>query len=155
MYKGQRNRGQRDRLIVTRPKASVQRAKFLIERVKLKNDSSLSESQVLGLIETIVVYKFPALEREVIAKMLGIDVLKETRVYRDALDEGRQEGRQDSQLEALGDRFFDIETTDDLEAYLAEISPDTPSDESLTNQPSVRSPTDAPADLVTDLVTDA
>jgi len=111
------------------------------------NDSSLSNSQILGLIETIIVYKFPVLEREVIAKMLGIDVLKETRVYKDALQEGRQEGQSnlilkllvrklgelpeetaakiyqmsDQQLDALSDRFFDITTQADLKTCIAEL----------------------------------
>lgn len=145
-------------LIVTRPKAAIDRAKSLIGRIQQNNNSNLSDSQILGLVETIVVYKFPLLEREVIAKMLGIDVLKETRVYKDALREGRQEGRQegqsrlihkllvrklgelsedivadieklsDQQLDRLGDRFFDIETVDDLTACLSELSSQPPDD---------------------------
>lgn len=138
-------------LVVTKPQTAVQRAKSLIERVKVDNNSSLSNAQILGLVETIVVYKFPRLEREVIAKMLGIDVLKETRVYQDALQEGRQEGRQegqrelilkllirrlgeltdsavddvqglsDRQIDALSDRFFEIETVADLESIVSDI----------------------------------
>ncbi|MGD1897865.1 MAG: Rpn family recombination-promoting nuclease/putative transposase [Phormidesmis sp.] len=147
-------------LIVTKPKAAIQRAKSLIERVKVNNDSSLSDSQILGLIETIVVYKFPVLEREVIAKMLGIDVLKETRVYQDALQEGRQEGQSElilklltrrlgelseqitnsiqalsgKQLDKLSDRFFEIETIDELKSCLTSLT----SDKTETNQPPIQ-----------------
>lgn len=36
---------------------------------------------ILYLVETIVVYKFPDLEREVIATMLELYSMKETRVF--------------------------------------------------------------------------
>ena len=65
------------------------------------NCIGLSPEQFLGLIETIMVYKFPTLEREVIATMLGIDSVKQTRVYKDALVEGRQEGRQEGRCEII------------------------------------------------------
>ncbi|MEQ8999097.1 MAG: DUF4351 domain-containing protein [Coleofasciculus sp. B1-GNL1-01] len=39
---------------------------------------------------TIVVYKFPQLSRQEIAAMFGLSELKQTRVYQEALEEGRQ-----------------------------------------------------------------
>ncbi|MEL6353784.1 MAG: Rpn family recombination-promoting nuclease/putative transposase [Cyanobacteria bacterium J06627_28] len=148
-------------LIVTKPKSAVSRAKALIARTSTQSDTqsdlqsdtqsemSLSPSQILGLIETIMVYKFPNLEREVIAAMLGIDSVKQTRVYKDALIEGRQEGQcelilrllrrkldelpdslvskieklSNQQLETLGDRIFDLSSLDDLTNDLAKIQP--------------------------------
>ena len=135
-------------LIITRPKNAVQRAKALIARIKTQSDSSLPESQILELVETIVVYKFPDLEREVIATMLELYSMKETRVYKDALQEGRQEGHQEGQcrvivrqltrklgelpqatvdkvetlsndqLDELGDRLLDLSTLEELTNYL-------------------------------------
>ncbi|MEL6815100.1 MAG: DUF4351 domain-containing protein [Cyanobacteria bacterium J06598_3] len=136
-------------LIVTKPKATVARAKTLINRIQRNSDTRAAESQTLGLIETIVVYKFPHLDRKVIAAMLGIEELKQTRVYQDALEEGRQEGRQEGQcqlllklltlkigelpqasvdavetlsevqLNRLSEQLLDIATLTDLEGYLA------------------------------------
>lgn len=121
---------------------------MLIDRAKNENDSNFSESQIIGLIETIILCKFPKLDREVIAAMLGIDAIKQTRVYKDALEEGRQEGRQEGeysivlrllahrlgslpevtvkkvqslssqQLEALSYRLLDLSTLEQLRDYL-------------------------------------
>jgi predicted transposase YdaD len=44
-------------------------------------------------MNTVMVYKFPKLSREVIEAMFSISELKQTRVYRDAVDEGRVEGQ--------------------------------------------------------------
>jgi predicted transposase YdaD len=43
-------------------------------------------------IETIIVYKFPSLSREEIERMLGLSELRQTKVYQEALKEGREEG---------------------------------------------------------------
>ncbi len=40
-----------------------------------------------------MVYKFQELSREVIEAMFSVSELKQIRVYRDAMDEGREEGR--------------------------------------------------------------
>ncbi|MEL7358855.1 MAG: Rpn family recombination-promoting nuclease/putative transposase [Cyanobacteria bacterium J06560_6] len=144
-------------LMVTPPKKSITRAKAIIARAKAPSELTLSESQVLELIETIVVYKFPKLDREEIATMLGTHGLKQTRVYQEALQEGRQEGLQegqrtlilkllslklgklpiavkqqveelsDQQISALSDRFLDLETIKDLQACLAKMPPEQPS----------------------------
>lgn len=134
-------------LVVTKPRSTIQRAKALINTVNAQSDSSLPNSQILGLIETIVLCKFPNLDREEIAAMLGIDELKQTRVYKDALEEGRQEGEYSivlkqltyrlgelpqsaersvrsltaQQLENLSYRLLDIATIEELDEYLASI----------------------------------
>jgi predicted transposase YdaD len=46
-----------------------------------------------------MVYKFPELSWEVIEAMFSISELKQTRVYRDAMDEGRVEGRVEGRME--------------------------------------------------------
>nr|WP_238717973.1 Rpn family recombination-promoting nuclease/putative transposase [Petrachloros mirabilis] len=52
------------------------------------------------MIETVVVYKFPQLSREVIEQMLGISELRQTRVFQEAL--------------------LDFELLADLDAWLAD-----------------------------------
>jgi predicted transposase YdaD len=42
-------------------------------------------------MSTVMVYKFSELSREVIEAMFTISELKQTRVYRDAMNEGRAE----------------------------------------------------------------
>ena len=54
-------------------------------------------------------YKFTSLSREEIEDMLGLNLLKETKVYQEALEEGRQEERR-SMIEALlVNRFGDLD----------------------------------------------
>lgn len=52
---------------------------------------------IVDLVETILAYKLPMLNREVIQKMLELTDadLKQSRFYQDVLAEGRQEGRQE------------------------------------------------------------
>ncbi|MFM7407335.1 MAG: DUF2887 domain-containing protein [Cuspidothrix sp.] len=47
---------------------------------------------LINLIETIIVYKLPKKSREEIEAMLGLSELKQTRVYQEALEEGKAEG---------------------------------------------------------------
>jgi predicted transposase/invertase (TIGR01784 family) len=54
---------------------------------------------IIELIETISIYKFPSLSREAIETMLGLSELRQTKVYQEALDEGRTEGEQRGRTE--------------------------------------------------------
>lgn len=49
---------------------------------------------IIELVSTVMVYKFPELSREAIEAMFSVSELKQTRVYQEARDEGRQEGEQ-------------------------------------------------------------
>jgi predicted transposase YdaD len=57
---------------------------------------SYAPLEILDLVETILVYKFPRLTREAIRDMLQLPVadLQQTRFYQAVYGEGRQEGRQ-------------------------------------------------------------
>ncbi|TRV39339.1 MAG: Rpn family recombination-promoting nuclease/putative transposase [Microcystis flos-aquae Mf_QC_C_20070823_S20T] len=52
------------------------------------------------LIETILIYKLPKLNRKEIEKMFSLSDLRETKVYQEALEEGREEGREEGELSA-------------------------------------------------------
>jgi predicted transposase YdaD len=56
---------------------------------------------ILDLIETILVYKLPALSRKEIQTRLGLTDrdLKQTRFYQEVFAEGKQEGRQEGRQE--------------------------------------------------------
>jgi len=99
---------------------------------------------IIELIQTIMVYKFPQLNRGEIEEMLGLSELKQTRVYQEAREEGRQEGEATlvlrqlarqlgqmvpevrsqiqqlpvEQLEELGEALLDFSSTQDLMDWL-------------------------------------
>jgi predicted transposase/invertase (TIGR01784 family) len=88
-----------------------------------------NKNQILELIETILIYKFPEFSREEVQKMLGYNdiSLKQTRFYQDVyaegeqkglqkgMQEGRQEGTQEGEariiLRLLNRRFGTLEQT--------------------------------------------
>lgn len=76
----------------------VESAKRLIERVKQEETNILSRNDLLDIITTIAVYKFSNLSREEVEAMLGIK-LEETRIYREAKEEGIEEGIQRGKIE--------------------------------------------------------
>lgn len=87
--------------LVILPQATVvERARVLIDRVKQIADEFVKE-EYLQLIETIIFYKLPSMSREEIAAMFGMSELKQTRVYQEALEEGRQEGELIGKLKAV------------------------------------------------------
>ncbi len=54
--------------------------------------------ELLQLIETILVYKLPLLNRREIETMFSLDELKQTQYFQDVREEARQEGRQEGRL---------------------------------------------------------
>lgn len=73
----------------------VEQAKRLLEQAESQT-GNLSRQEIIEVITTIVVYKFSNLSREEVEAMLGVN-LTETRIYRDAKEEGRQEGQQEGE----------------------------------------------------------
>lgn len=79
-------------LVVESKKKTPETARNLIEKARRELVDATLQQQVIELIETVVLYKFPNLSREEIEAMLALSELKQTRVYQEALEEGRQEG---------------------------------------------------------------
>jgi predicted transposase/invertase (TIGR01784 family) len=73
------------RLVIEKPKNAIALAKKLVATAK-------EQAEILKLIETVLVYKFPKLTRTEIEAMFTLSDLKQTRVYQDARQEGLQEG---------------------------------------------------------------
>jgi predicted transposase/invertase (TIGR01784 family) len=67
----------------------VETAKAIIAQTQ----DSPEARAIMGMVSTIVVYKFNNLSRAEVEAMLGIE-LQQTRVYQEAKEEGREEGRQ-------------------------------------------------------------
>ena len=85
---------------------SIAEAKRLLERFS----RSVDMNGILEIVSTIMVYKFTELSREEVDAMLGykIDELKQTRVYRDARQEGRDEGRREIVFMLLNHKFGEL-----------------------------------------------
>ncbi|UBF24260.1 Rpn family recombination-promoting nuclease/putative transposase [Kovacikia minuta CCNUW1] len=126
---------------------AAEQARRLIARANQESADAASQQKILELISTVLVYKYPELSRQEIETMLGLNELKQTRVYQEALEEGREEGRQreatlvlrllnrqvgnvepelqpriqqlsTDQLEELGEALLDFSTLADLITWL-------------------------------------
>jgi predicted transposase/invertase (TIGR01784 family) len=67
-------------------------ARDLVARAKAEIKDEALRADLVELIETVIIYKLPRLTREEIQTMLQIHDIRESRVYQDALEEGREEG---------------------------------------------------------------
>jgi len=81
------------KLVTAREKETSQKAQHLLQVVTQEVEEKQLRNDIIDLIESIIVYKFPQMSRKEIAAMLGVDDLKETRFY--------QEVKQEEKLEAL------------------------------------------------------
>jgi predicted transposase/invertase (TIGR01784 family) len=132
------------RLIVSKKKDAVSQAKDLLSRTRQRAVTEPQLKVIMGLVETVIIYKFPKLGREEIAKMLGLSELKDTKVYQEGEQSGavkearslilRQLSRRVGtlpttveaqvqalalpQLEALGEALLDFAGLDDLVRWL-------------------------------------
>ncbi|MDK2462245.1 Rpn family recombination-promoting nuclease/putative transposase, partial [Aphanizomenon sp. PH219] len=89
------------KLIIAKKDSSIIQARELITRTKQEIDSKVQQQQVLQIIETILIYKFPRMNREEIEAMFGLSELKQTRFYQEAKEEGKEEGERKAKLDAV------------------------------------------------------
>lgn len=77
--------------LIVAPKPDTDRhlTKFVTE---LKGKTNPTDRAIIKLVSTIMLYKFPDLKREEIEAMFTISDLKQTRVYKDAVQEGIELG---------------------------------------------------------------
>ncbi|MDZ8259956.1 Rpn family recombination-promoting nuclease/putative transposase [Nostoc sp. ChiQUE01b] len=87
------------KLVIEDEDIAINSAKELINRTQQAVNLRLPQKQLLELIETILVYKFPQMSQKEIEAMFGLSELKQTRVYQEALEEGKQEGEQKGKQE--------------------------------------------------------
>ncbi|MCZ8242529.1 MAG: DUF2887 domain-containing protein, partial [Microcystis sp. LE19-131.1A] len=86
-------------LIVESEPNTLAQGKELIQQVRQQFQESLKRQDILELIETILIYKLPKLNRKEIEKMFSLSDLRETKVYQEALEEGREEGKEEGKEE--------------------------------------------------------
>ncbi len=121
------------RLVIEKPKNTVTLAKKLVVTAK-------EQPEILKLVETILIGKFPKLTRSEIEAMFTMNDLKQTRVYQEGRHEGeislvlRQlnrrfgklndrftnliENLEITQIEELADQLLDFKSVTDLENWL-------------------------------------
>jgi len=67
-------------------------ARELITRVKTEIRSESIRADLIELIETVIIYKLTHLSREEIQSMLQIHDIRQSRLYQEAVQEGKEEG---------------------------------------------------------------
>lgn len=80
------------KLVIEAEDTAIAQARELIDTVAQDVDDEIMSGQLLQLIETIIVYKFPRMTREEIQAMFGLNHLKQTRFYQEAFTQGKEEG---------------------------------------------------------------
>ncbi|MDZ8069307.1 MAG: Rpn family recombination-promoting nuclease/putative transposase [Nostoc sp. DedQUE08] len=83
-----------------------EQARYLLTRTRQEVSSPTSRA-IIEMITTIMVYKFEQLSRREVESMLGI-TLKETRVYREIKEEGREEATVNLVMRLLKKRFGEL-----------------------------------------------
>jgi predicted transposase/invertase (TIGR01784 family) len=86
------------KLVVEPEESAGELAQNLIERTKQELKDSHSQKQLLELIKTIVIYKFPQLSYQEIEIMLNLEEIRQTRVYQDAKLEGIEQGKLEQKI---------------------------------------------------------
>jgi predicted transposase/invertase (TIGR01784 family) len=71
-------------------------ASDLIVRAKAEIDDAALRTDLIQLIETVILYKLPRLSREEVEAMLKVQDLREIRVCREMREEGKEEGREET-----------------------------------------------------------
>ncbi len=88
-------------LIVTSKDTAIALGKELIKRTNQEIEDLKQIRELLQLIETILVYKLPQLSRREVESIFSLSDLRQTKVYQEALEEGRQEGELQTKSEAV------------------------------------------------------
>ena len=79
------------KLVIEAEETAAQLARRLIDQARQQLTDEVTKRDLINLIETIIVYKLPQKSREEIEAMLGLSELKQTKVYQEAVIEGKQQ----------------------------------------------------------------
>ncbi|WP_318780848.1 Rpn family recombination-promoting nuclease/putative transposase [Dendronalium phyllosphericum] len=110
------------KLVIEDEDTAIKTASELIDRTQQEINNELQRRQLLELIETILVYKFPTMNRKEIENMFGLSDLKQTRVYQEAKQEGKEEGREEGRLEGREEGRLEGREEGRLEAKLEAVA---------------------------------
>ncbi len=96
------------KLIIEDKNTAIVAARDLIARTQQEINTQQQQRQLLELIETILVYKFPKMSRKEIEAMFGLSDLKQTRVYQEGVEEGKEEGIQEGIQEGAREKSLEL-----------------------------------------------
>lgn len=88
------------KLVIENENTAITQARQLIDRTK-QEIAKPQQQKLLQLIETILIYKFPRMNREEIEAMFELSDLKQTRVYQEGFQEGMGEGERREKLRTV------------------------------------------------------
>ena len=88
-------------LIAAKPEAALEKARAMVPRLRRGNVTKQFQRMMIQFIETVIVHQFPNWSRAEIEKMLQVTDVRQTRVFQEALEEGRQEGLEQG-IETVG-----------------------------------------------------
>ncbi|MGK7961943.1 Rpn family recombination-promoting nuclease/putative transposase, partial [Crocosphaera sp.] len=89
------------KLIVEPETEAIEQGRQLIEQIRQQLTDARQQQEILQLIETILIYKLPKMNRQEIEAMFTLSDLRETKVYQEALEEGIEQGRMQEKLESI------------------------------------------------------
>lgn len=89
------------KLVIEPDESAGTKARELVKQARQKIVDEVAQREILQLIETIIVYKFPRKSRKEIEQMMGLSELKQTMVYQEAFAEGKLEGKLEGTLQAV------------------------------------------------------
>jgi predicted transposase/invertase (TIGR01784 family) len=81
------------RMMAASPRNALVAAQSLVPAIRNSKLDLHARRRLIELIETVVLYQFPVLSRRELEKMLQVNDFRETKVYQEALEEGREEGK--------------------------------------------------------------
>lgn len=79
-------------LIAAKPESALEKAQAMVPRLRASKQPKHFQQTLLQFIETVIVHQFPNWSREELEKMLKVTDVRQTRVFQDALEEGREKG---------------------------------------------------------------
>ncbi len=92
-------------LVMATEETAVEQTNRLMQQAQQELEDVALRRKVLGLIETILIYKFTNLSRQELEAMFGLDELKQTRYFREVAEEvaakARIEGKLEGKLESV------------------------------------------------------
>ncbi len=83
-------------LVMATEETAVEQTNRLMQQAQQELEDVALRRKVLGLIETILIYKFTNLSRQELEAMFGLDELKQTRYFREVAEEAKLEGKLES-----------------------------------------------------------
>ena len=92
-------------LIVSKENQAPQLVQNLMERTKTEISNYREKQGIIELLETVLVSKFSKLSRQEVEAMFLLSDIKQTRVYQEAKEEGRQAEATNLLLRQLSKRF--------------------------------------------------